>query len=97
MLSVSILYKGFLSNIKLILDKAFSISIGFLSFPNVVITHIPNLMSNHVCLVVTLKGIFNFEGTIVPKRFMFELAWLKEEDYVAILIIRESWKVRLTW
>lgn len=76
-------------NTKLMLDRRYLNSAGHSNFPYARIKHIANFVSDHLCLLVALKGFGEQVKNASSKRFHFELAWTKEEECEKV--IRESW------
>lgn len=75
-------------NTKQVLDRGFLNPSGWALCPNALISHIPTSVSDHLCLLLELDGPSNF-SVQRKNRFLFELAWLKEENCEEI--IKNSW------
>lgn len=79
------------SNIKLVLDKGNINISSFVLFSQAILKHVPNLVSDHLCLALSLKNkvIVVRGGT---RRFFFEAVWVKEANCEAIIC--SSWCTR---
>lgn len=71
-------------NMKFVLDKGCLNNACVLSFSQALCKHISCLVSDHQCLLFSLKGVEqNMRGV---RRFQFNLAWLKEEECEVIIL-----------